>query len=126
MSKFEIEHVNITVSDNAAFAQSLEKLFGWKVIWNGDGMDGTSYLVGSGTTYIALYTPDKGLAETVPMYKHRASINHIGIVTDSLDEARAIVLANGFEIHHEVELAPTKRLYFFLQGIEIEVGQYIA
>jgi len=59
------------------------------------------------------------------MYKNDASINHIGVVTDNLDDARSVVLNNGFTIHTEVELPPTKRLYFFIQGVDIEVTQYI-
>jgi|TARA_B110000091_G_C13405535_1_gene305943 hypothetical protein len=125
MSTFEIEHINITVSNSETFAQSLVSLFGWKVFWQGRGMEGTSILVGSGSTYIALYTPDYILAEAVPMYKNDASINHIGVVTDNLDDARSVVLNNGFTIHTEVELPPTKRLYFFIQGVDIEVTQYI-
>jgi hypothetical protein len=125
MSKFEIEHVNITVSDNEVFAQSLISLFGWKVYWQGRGMEGTSILVGSGSTYIALYTPDEKLSDAIPMYQYDAAINHIGIVTDDLDGARSVVLANGVTIHEEIELAPTKRFYFFLQGVEMEVAQYV-
>lgn len=126
MSNYEIEHINITVADNEVFAQALTNLFGWQIRWSGRGMEGTSILIGAGSTYVALYTPDYELSETVPMYKHKASINHIGIITDDLEKARDTVLKNGFSIHEEVELAPTKRLYFFLQGIEIEVAEYIA
>ena len=88
-------------------------------------MEGHSILIGTDNTYLALYMPDYELSETVPMYKHKAALNHIGIITDDLDKARDTVLENGFTIHTEVELAPTKRLYFFLQGVEIEVAEYM-
>lgn len=123
MPKFEIEHINLTVANNEAFAQALMDLFSWKVVWQGRGMEGTSILVGSGSTYLALYTPDYPLLATIPMYQHDAAMNHIGIVTDDLHGARSAILAKGFAIHEEIELAPTKRLYFFLQGVEIEVAQ---
>lgn len=108
------------------FAQALTDLFGWQEKWRGRGMEGHSILIGTDSTYIALYTPDYELSETVPMYNHKAAINHIGIITGDLEKTRTTVLNNGFTIHTEVELAPTKRLYFFLQGIEIEVAEYIA
>ena len=125
MSKYQLEHINITVSDNEAFAKTLTDLFGWQEKWRGRGMEGHSILIGSDSTYVALYTPDYELSETVPMYKHKAALNHIGIITDDLDKARDTVVENGFTIHTEVELAPTKRLYFFLQGVEIEVAEYM-
>ena len=124
MSNYEIEHINITVPDNEAFAKALTDLFDWQVKWQGRGMEGHSILIGTDSTYVALYTPDYELSEAVSMYKHKASINHIGIITSDLEQARDTVLNNGFTIHTEVELAPTNRLYFFIQGIEIEVAEY--
>lgn len=125
MSKYEMEHINITVADNEAFAQALTDLFGWQEKWRGRGMEGHSILIGADSTYIALYTPDYELSETVPMYKHKGALNHIALITDDFEKTRADVLSKGFTIHTEVELAPTKRLYFFLQGVEIEVAEYM-
>lgn len=125
MTDFQLEHVNFTVADNDAFAQVLTDLFGWQVKWRGPGLEGTSILIGKGSGYLALYTPDYPLKDPLPLYTHNAGLNHIGITTDDLEATRTAVLNKGFTIHTEVELAPTKRLYFFLQGVEIEVAEYM-
>ena len=52
-----LEHVNITVSDAAATAARLCRVFGWKVRWSGPSIhEGHSVHVGGKDHYIALYT----------------------------------------------------------------------
>jgi len=60
MSTAILEHANITVSDVERTAAMLCDLFGWHVRWKGEAgqsiYGGTSWHVGSDTSYLAIYS----------------------------------------------------------------------
>ena len=127
MQAAQFEHVNITVHDCRKTAKRYCDLFGWKVRWEGEAMDGAGYTVHVGTKdrYLALYTPGDPLAENAPRYTVHAALNHIGIVVDDLNEMESRLNALGIKAtaHHDYE--PGKRFYFMDEdGIEIEVVSY--
>ena len=58
----QLDHANITVSDPAATAAWMEKLFGWHIRWQGDAIAGGHTIhVGNDHGYVALYNPGKPL-----------------------------------------------------------------
>jgi catechol 2,3-dioxygenase-like lactoylglutathione lyase family enzyme len=120
-----LEHVNITVSDNAAAAQKLIDIFGWHIRWHGPSADnGNSIHVGSETHYIALYTPpsDSGRPTT---FAKGLPLNHICIQVDDLDAIEAKVIAAGFKPFNHGDYEPGRRFYYFDDdGIEYEVVSY--
>ena len=110
----QLEHINISVPDARATAQVLTSLFDWHVRWEGETQDkGWSVHVGSDDSYLALYSPAKGLKDAQPQYAHAGGLNHIGLVVDDLDAAEETVRAAGFAPHHHADYEPGRRLYFF-------------
>ena len=60
MAQARLEHINMTVSDPKATAAWLGRVFGWKIRWEGAGMQtGYTVHVGSDDTYVALFTYPK-------------------------------------------------------------------
>ena len=60
-----LEHANICVSDPHKTAAWMEKIFGWRIRWEGPALNGGySVHVGSKDSYLALYAP-KDLPEEV-------------------------------------------------------------
>ncbi len=119
-----LEHVNVTVADPDATAQFFQDLFGWHVRWAGSTDSVTrSVHVGGEGFYVALYTGPDGAptGEADPNYRHKAGLNHIGIVVDDLAATDAAVKAMGFETHSHANYEPGQRFYFRqADGIEIE------
>lgn len=124
----DLEHVNITVPDADALAETLCGLFDWRVRWSGDGMGGAGRTVhvGSASSYLALYTP--GAAPTplaTDTHQTERAINHIGVLVEDLDAVEMRVKAAGFETFNHADYEPGRRFYFDgPQGIEIEVISY--
>ena len=86
MSKFYLEHANVTVKDPDASAALLCRLFDWKVRWQGDAMDtGRTVHVGSDESYIAFYTQSNARLVEVDSYASLGHMNHLGVVVDDLD-----------------------------------------
>ena len=75
MTKANLEHVNITVSDGAKTAQKLCDLFDWTVRWEGDAMNGQgrTWHVGNDDTYLAIYAPNQHRRYCGRQLHHRRS-----------------------------------------------------
>ncbi len=124
-----LEHVNITVPDPKATAQTLIELFGWHIRWEGSAMNGAGYTVhvGNDSDYLALYSGSGDLTqpEVEESYTVKGGLNHIGVVVDDLDATEAKVKELGFEPHSHYDYEPGRRFYFYdRDGIEIEVVCY--
>ncbi len=117
-----LEHANITVSDPDRSAALLQALCGWHERWRGPSrLGGRTIHVGSDTAYIALYT-NEGRGGP---YAKGAPLNHIGLVVDDLDAAKAVVIAAGLDPGADDVYEPGNRFYFFdWDGIEFEVVSY--
>jgi glyoxylase I family protein len=122
MAQPRIEHVNLTVSDPERTAFLLEALFGWRERWRGPSqMGGWTIHVGSGTDYVALYTP----GGDVGAYPKGQPLNHLGIVVDDLEATEARVVAAGLTPFNHGDYEPGRRFYFFdPDGIEYEIVSY--
>lgn len=120
-----LEHLNFSVPAPKQLAERLCRLFDWKIRWEGEGIDdGHTVHVGDDARYLALYAPPAFTHEANPRYTAKQAINHIGLLTQDLAEVRQKVLDEGLEIHFENAVAPGKRFYFLLDGIEFEVVEY--
>ncbi|MDA4848089.1 VOC family protein [Hoeflea poritis] len=126
MTSAMLEHVNFTVSDPVATANRLCGLFGWRVRWQGPAIDGgMSVHVGADDSYLALYTPGKGVDAKSNSYRMTGGLNHVGIVVDDLDAVEKKVIAAGLEPHSHADYEPGRRFYFHDEdGIEFEVVSY--
>lgn len=122
-----LEHINICVADPAQMAAMLERLFGWKVLWEGPSTAGYNIHIGSGETYLALCSGNDGAL--TPMaglrYNRFGGLNHIGIVVDDLEAVEAKVVAEGYQPTNHADYEPGRRFYFEeANGFEIEVISY--
>ena len=126
-----LEHVNITVPNPKATAQTLIDLFGWHIRWEGSAMNRAGYTVHVGTDkdYLALYSGSGPLSQqrAEESYTVNGGLNHIGIVVDDLDATEVKVKELGFKPHSHYDYEPGRRFYFYdRDGIEIEVVCYDA
>ncbi len=122
MSKGQLEHTNITVSDPERSAALFKRLCGWHERWRGPSqMGGWTVHVGDGQAYLALYTDGSG-----PLHHAKgAPLNHVGLVVDDLDGAERVVIEAGLEPFNHMDYEPGRRFYFFdWDGIEFEVVSY--
>lgn len=122
----KLEHVNISVPDPQATAAVLERLFDWRIRWQGTAL-GTGYSVhvGDDAGYVALYRPGEDLEEDGARHRRRGALNHIGVEVDDLDACERAVKAEGFATHSHADYEPGRRFYFDgPDGIEYEVVSY--
>ena len=126
MSGAHLEHLNVTVRDPDDTARMLDALFGWRVRWSGPSKnDGYTVHVGTGSQYLALYTPGDPSEAELSSYETPGGLNHIGIVVSDLDATEKHVLAAGFETYSHESYEPGRRFYFRdRDGIEFEVVSY--
>lgn len=126
MTSSFLEHVNITVSNPAKTAKILCDLFGWHIRWQGDAIhEGKTIHVGSGVSYLALYSREKQQISSDVTYEVQGGLNHLAIVVDDLDDVEARVISAGFELYSQADYEPGKRFYFRdNDGIEFEVVSY--
>lgn len=122
MAQGILEHVNVTVTDPRRTAEMLERLFGWRIRWEGPAkLGGRTVHVGTDTAYVALWTPP-------PRYSpsdEDSRLNHIGVVVDDLDAAEQRVIGEGYEPINHGDYEPGRRFYFNdADGIEYEVVSY--
>ncbi len=125
MAVARIEHVNVTVRDPERTAGLMERLFGWRVRWQGPARDGGHTVhVGSDEHYIALYT-ERDAAYTGEDFVKGRPLNHIGVEVDDLDAAETRVVAAGLTPFSHASYEPGRRFYFLdPDGIEYEVVSY--
>ncbi|MGC1494816.1 MAG: VOC family protein [Sulfitobacter sp.] len=121
-----LEHANYTVSNPAATAAWMQKLFGWHIRWEGDAMaGGHTKHVGTNAHYVALYTPGAPIASQKSSYDVTGGLNHIAVVVDDLDATEAAIKRHGFKTSNHGDYEPGRRFYFHDDdGIEYEVVQY--
>lgn len=126
MASVILEHVNVTVADANATAQTLCDLFGWRIRWSGSALGGRSVHVGNDECYVALYSPaEKVGARPGNSYSTAGAMNHIGVTVEDLDSTEIRVRENGFEPYSHAAYEPGRRFYFRdNDGIEIEVVSY--
>jgi len=128
MTEAILEHVNVTVSNPARTADRLCHLFGWRVRWEGDAINGGRTVhVGSDSSYIAVYSGGDANKAGPNSYSTRGGLNHIGIVVDNLDAAETRILDLGYKTFSHADYEPGRRFYFNDDdGIEFEVVSYQA
>ncbi|SLN10953.1 Glyoxalase-like domain protein [Pseudoruegeria aquimaris] len=121
-----LEHLNVTVADPRAAAETLCALFDWEIRWEGASIyDGLSVHVGDDASYLALYSPRTPLAAAEDSYHAQRGLNHIGIVVRDLEETEARVKAAGYRPRSHADYEPGRRFYFTgPDGIEFEAVQY--
>jgi catechol 2,3-dioxygenase-like lactoylglutathione lyase family enzyme len=125
MTLAKLEHVNITVTDNATAAQKLIDVFGWRLRWQGPSASGGhSIHLGSDTHYIALYTPPRS-SHAQTRFAKGLPLNHISLQVYDLDATEARVIAAGFTPFNHGDYEPGRRFYYFDDdGVEYEVVSY--
>ena len=128
MNEPTLEHVNLTVPDPRATAELLTRLFGWRVRWQGEAIDGGFTVhVGGQRSYLALYTKGETVADGIRSHDRALGLNHVGIVVDDLDAAERRVLDAGYEPRSHADYEPGRRFYFEDgDGLEYEVVSYAA
>lgn len=126
MAQARLEHINMTVSDPNKTAAWLGRVFGWRIRWEGAGMEtGHTVHVGEDDTYVALFTYPDPPAPKGDSYVTIGGFNHWAVVVDDLDEIERRVIAEGFTPKSHADYEPGRRFYFNDgDGIEIEVVQY--
>tara|TARA_Y100000815_G_scaffold265433_1_gene282309 strand:- start:622 stop:999 length:378 start_codon:yes stop_codon:yes gene_type:complete len=119
-----IEHVNITVRDAERSAQLMERLFDWKIRWQGPSLnDGHSVHVGDDRYYLALYSPPH--APDADSFVKGRPLNHVGIHVDDLDAVEQRVIEAGLIPFNHAEYEPGRRFYFLdPDGTEFEIVSY--
>ena len=123
-----LEHANVTVSDPKATAAWLCDVFGWKVRWQGPGMQtGYTVHVGSEESYIALFSCGEAVPSTQETYRTVGMLNHLAVFTDEIDAVDERVRDAGFKPGPHYDYAPGRRFYFHdSDGIEWEVASHQA
>ena len=121
-----IEHVNITVSDPQKTAALMNRLFGWKIRWEGEAINGGYTVhVGDEEDYLAFYTPPKTTEPHALSYDILGGLNHVGIVVQDLDRVEAAVVEAGITPVNHADYEPGKRFYFRDgDNIEFEIVSY--
>jgi catechol 2,3-dioxygenase-like lactoylglutathione lyase family enzyme len=125
MASLRIEHVNVTVSDPERAASLMERIFGWRVRWQGPARDGGRTIhIGTDDHYLALYT-GRDVTYTAEDFAKGRPLNHIGVQVEDLDATEARVVAAGLQPFNHADYEPGRRFYFFdPDGIEYEVVSY--
>ena len=120
-----IEHVNLTVSDPERAAGLMDRIFGWKLRWQGPGRDGGRTLhVGSDDHYVALWS-SRDVHYTPADFAKGHPLNHIGVEVEDLDAVEARVVEAGLTPFSHGDYEPGRRFYFLdHDGIEYEVVSY--
>ncbi|MGI3169229.1 VOC family protein [Pseudooceanicola sp. C21-150M6] len=122
-----LEHANVTVSDPKATARWLCEVFGWDIRWEGPGMQtGYTVHVGTGDSYVALFSYGEAKGEVPDSYRTVGMLNHLAVFTEEeIGKVETRVWAAGFTPINHGEYAPGKRFYFHdRDGIEWEVASH--
>lgn len=126
MSQVRLEHTNITVSDPKSSAAWIEKVFGWKIRWEGPGMQtGYTVHIGNDDTYVALFSFGDQMQAKNDSYRTIGGLNHIAVFTDDIDGVEDRVKAAGFTPVNHADYEPGRRFYFHdHDDIEWEVASH--
>ena len=124
----KLEHINYTVPDPDKTAGWLCDLFGWKVRWRGEAINGGYTVhVGDEESYLAIYTGPGGepQASADVSYGKIAGLNHVGIVVEDLDAMEERVKALGYTPGNHADYEPGRRFYFRDENnVEFEIVSY--
>ena len=125
MSLPRIEHVNVTVANSPRTAELMERLFGWRVRWQGPAQAGGHTVhVGSEGFYLALWSAAPGAPQAEHFAKGKP-LNHIGVEVEDLEATEKRVIEAGLKPFSHGDYEPGRRFYFFdPDGIEFEVVSY--
>ncbi|MEX0282633.1 MAG: VOC family protein [Arenibacterium sp.] len=126
MTQVRLEHTNITVSDPKATAAWIERVFGWKIRWEGPGMQtGYTVHIGNDDSYVALFSYGDDTKDKSDSYRTIGGLNHIAVFTDDIDAVESRVKEAGFEPVNHADYAPGRRFYFHdRDNIEWEVASH--
>lgn len=126
MATARLEHLNMTVTDPRTTAAWIERVFGWKIRWEGPGMTtGYTIHIGNDDAYVALFSFPETPKPATDSYHTRGGLNHWAVVVDDLDAVEEKVRAEGFTPQKHADYEPGRRFYFDdADGIEVEVVQY--
>ena len=118
-----IEHVNLTVGDPEALSDLLQRIFDWRVRWDGPNRSGGRTIhVGANDHYLALCG---AVGTTPPVHAKGRPLNHVAIEVDDLDAAQARARAAGLDPTDYDVYEPGRRFYFVEpNGVEFEVVSY--
>ncbi len=121
-----LEHLNVTVANPQETAGWIERVFGWKIRWEGAGMQtGHTIHIGTEDTYIALFSYPDAPGNGPTSYTTKGGLNHWAVVVDDLEATEERVRSEGFTPEKHADYEPGRRFYFEdHDGIEIEVVQY--
>lgn len=120
-----IEHVNLTVRNAERAAALIERLFDWKVRWQGPAQNGGRTVhVGTEAQYLALYT-GRDPAYADDQFTKGRPLNHVAVEVDDVDAIEARVIEAGLTPFSHGDYEPGRRFYFLdPDGIEFEVVSY--
>jgi len=121
-----LEHVNITVRDPKRSAALMDALFGWKIRWEGEAINGGYTVhVGDEEDYLAFYTPPKPTGQAAISYDICGGLNHVALVVDDLEAVEARVRAAGLTPMNHADYEPGRRFYFSdSDNVEFEIVSY--
>ena len=122
----QLEHVNYTVSDPDSTAEWMGDVFGWQIRWQGPAINGGRTIhVGTGSQYVALFSPTDPRQSNEDNYATVRGLNHIAVTVDDIEAMEKKVRAAGFKPGNHGDYEPGRRFYFHDgDGIEYEVVQY--
>ena len=126
MTMATLEHVNFTVKNARQTAALICDIFGWKVRWHGNSLNGGyTYHVGTDDNYLAIYNRPKPPRNSSNPHARIGRLNHVGIVADDLEAIEDRVRSAGFKPFNHSDYEPGRRFYFYDDdGIEYEVVSY--
>ncbi len=126
MTQAFLEHINVTVSDPEATAERLCDLFGWKIRWNGEAMEGgETYHVGGDQSYLAIYKKPGEVKPNGNTYQVLGGLNHVGIVVDDIEKIERRVIEMGYKPHSHGDYEPGRHFYFHDEdNIDFEIVSY--
>lgn len=121
-----LEHANLTVREPNETAEWMEKVFGWRIRWQGPALQGGYTVhVGEKDSYLALYTPAGDLSDPHPRYRNAGSLNHLAVVVNDIKATEAAVKEQGFVPMNHGDYEPGERFYFLDDNeVEYEVVSY--
>jgi len=121
-----LEHTNFTVANPEATAAWMCEVFGWRIRWSGDAIDGGYTVhVGEDVSYLALYRPAKPINPKGSSYTTIGGLNHVALIVEDLDASERAVKKAGFTTHMHADYEPGRRFYFRdTDEIEYELVQY--
>lgn len=126
-----IEHANITVPDIDAARDFLTTIFpDLEVMHEATAPTGVRWMhLGVNGSYLALESPhDNTRSATLNPRYQNYGINHLGLIVEDMDAAKARLEAKGYHEGHipEVTHARIRRYFYDSAGMEWELVEYLS